>query len=374
MIRLLPLLFALAIVATAAGQAAPKADPKGTTAIAKAGLTDPFTKRDPKAMAALGVVDYAPLVWADDLRTTDIETVLGEGRLLWLETEHFKIGCSLGVVQAPKDPIARRLLKDELKRLNGKNKKLPSSASRLGPWVRLHLYAQRAEELYAEFAELAGFDEAGKHLGRDQKFLLLLFQQKSDLARYMDRFCGRKTEFTQTHYHNTGHHAVVLTAEGEDGARDAETVHAQFRYNLIRVFCAAAGNTPWWLSHGLSHWYERQVPCNLINCGIGDGESVDPATQTKWERKLKKRTQHDELVTPFAELCRSTSGGYYWHIQAWSRVDYMLQDRVRFAAFLKKVIANRRGATQLLALEEVYELEPEAFDVEWRKWVQKNYK
>ena len=62
MIRLL-LQSVLALVVL--GGVAPAQAKKGSSAIAKVGLEDTFTAKDPKAMARLGVVDYGPLVWAD---------------------------------------------------------------------------------------------------------------------------------------------------------------------------------------------------------------------------------------------------------------------------------------------------------------------
>ena len=344
-------------------------------ALAKAAPDDPFTKKDPDKMKDLGVVDYGPLPWCDNLRSTDIEKVLGEGRLLWMETEHFRFASNFGTTAAPKDPKARKLLKAEMKRLNKKCKKIPSSKSKLGPWLRLHIYAQRAEELYAEFAALTGKDDPAKHLGNKEKFLVLLFQKRSDLARYSDRFCGRKSEQSRRQFHfKTGHYSIMVAAEGDDGPRDAETVHAQFRFLVAQMFLDAAGGAPGWLSYGVAHHYERQIPCNTINCGVRANESVDTATQYDWERKMKKRCQHEALCIPFLDLCTSNDLGYYGHVQAWSRVGWLMQDEQKFAEFVQMVLKKGSKSQQVAALAAVYELEPEQFDETWRKWALKAYK
>ena len=69
------------------GVASVQAQKKGDSPLQKVGLEDPYTAQNPKAMAKLGVIGYGPLTWADHKRTTDIEKVLGEGRVLWMETE-----------------------------------------------------------------------------------------------------------------------------------------------------------------------------------------------------------------------------------------------------------------------------------------------
>ena len=65
----------------------------------------------------------------------------------------------------------------------------------------MHLFAHRLEALYADFAQRAGVDaawleqrDAGPHLGRDGKFVVLLFEQESHLGRYLRRFCDCRAD------------------------------------------------------------------------------------------------------------------------------------------------------------------------------------
>jgi len=344
--------------------------------VVKAGPKDPFTGGDPKAMAAAGIVAYGPMVWANDLRTEDVEKVLGAGRILWIETTHFLIGSSLGTAAMPEESEARKLTNADLLRLRKRHGKFPERASKLEPWLRLHLYALRAEEIYAEFATLVGHDDAtGTHLGQKRKFPLLLFQKKSDLARYHDRFCNTKSQFGQRHwYAATQQNGFTLAAE-DDEVRDEATVHAWFRYHLIGTFCDAIGGVPYWVSLGLAHWYERQVPTRTMLAAIKDDESVDQETQHKWPAKMKGRAQHQRLLIPFAELATKTDFGYWAHLQAWSRVDWLMTtDRARFGRFLVGLKGGYGVSRQVEQLLAVYDLEPEAFDAKWREWVLKTYK
>lgn len=335
---------------------------------------DPFTAGEEKGMKALGIVAYEPLQWAEGKRTDDIEKVLGENHIMWLETAHFRIGSTLASTAAPDDPEVKKMLKGELQRLHKRWAKIPESASKLAPWLRLHLYAQRAEELYAEFALLVGHDETtGTHLGQRDKLLILLFDKKSDLVRYLDRFCGRQSENSQGIYHG-GQNGIVVTAEGDE-QRDEASVHAQFRFLLLKCFQDAIGGTPYWLNTGLAHWYERQVPAMLMNCGIKEGEHVDQQSQNKWREKMHARAQRDTLVIPFATLCTTTDFGYFAHLQAWSRVDCLLAlDRTKFGKFLAATKGAGSGENQMRQLEEIFGMNAEAFDARWREWVTKNYK
>jgi hypothetical protein len=344
--------------------------------VVRAAAKDPFTQQDPKIMKALGVVAYAPLPWADGLRTTDVEKVLGEQRILWLETAHFRIGCNLATASLPEEPDARKQVHAELQQLRKKWSKMPERASKLEPWLRLHLYAQRAETLYADFRALVHHEDAeGSHLGQPDKFPILLFQRRSDLARYLDRFCGIESTHAQRHFHQKSRqHAFALSAEADD-PRDEPQVHAQFRFLLLQTLQQALGSLPYWLSIGLAHHYERQVPTNLVNAPIKDGESVDPMTMHKWREKLRARVEHDALCIPFDTLSASTDLGYFGHLQAWSRVDYLLSlDRAKFGRLVSGLAGTFSSERQFELLEQLYGMDPAAFDARWREWVGKTYK
>ena len=376
--KLVPSLLALLLSGSALLHAQKQAP--GTTKddedVVKAGPKDPFTQADPKAMASAGVVAYGPFVWADQLRTEDVEKVLGPGRFLWLETAHFLIGFNLATTALPEDAEARKLTNAELQRMHKRFAKFPERASKIEPWLRLHLYAQRAEELYAEFQKLIGHDDAsGTFLGQKGKFPLLLFQKRSDLARYLDRFCGKQSQMSQRHYYGkTGQHGFVLAAEADEPRDDAQ-IQSQFRFLLLESFTDAMGGVPYWLELGLAHCYERQIPSRLMMAAPKDDESVDADTQHKWPTKMKARAQHQKLLIPFSDLATRTDFGYWAHLQAWSRVDFLMQlDRTKFGQFLSGMGTAAGIGKQVELLERVYGMDPETFDTKWRDWVLKTYR
>jgi hypothetical protein len=183
-----------------------------------AGAQDPYTKAAAKAMEAAGIVAYGPFPWANNLRTEDVDRVLGENRIRWIETAHFLIGSTLEATNAPGEAEARQLMNADLASMRKRHVKFPARASKMDAWLRLHLYAHRAEALYAEYAELVGHPaDAPTHLGMKNKFPLLLLQKRSDVARYLDRFCGSKGQGTQRcQYPLTDQTGFVLSAEGQE--------------------------------------------------------------------------------------------------------------------------------------------------------------
>jgi len=346
--------------------------------ILKAAKKELFTGAEPKAMATAGVTAYGSMMWAGGFRTDDVDKVLGPGRVMWLETAHFRIGYSLATAAPPEDPEARKGLAADLGRMKKRHPRFPERAGKLEPWLRLHLYAHRAEEMYAEVAALVGHDDkSGTFLGQKDKFALALFQKKSDLARYLDRFCGQKgDDGRRVHFASSGQHGIAMAAEGDE-PRDEAQVHSLFRNLLAGALLDAGGDTPFWLKCGYAHVEDRKSPSRFLIVAIKDDDHVDAETQHKWHAKMKGRVRHAELLTPFAELATMYDFGYWHHLQAWSRVDYLLStDRKKFGELLRAMRGgNSFNATaQMEALRTVYGMEPADFDARWREWVAKTYK
>lgn len=361
------------LVAFASAQAEPGANDDFGKLVKK----DPFTAGDAKDMAAAGVIAYGSMVWAGGHRTDDVDKVLGAGRVLWIETAHFRIGCTLATTPPPEEPEARKLLGQELSRMKKRHARFPERAGKLEPWLRLHLYAQRAEEMYADVAGLVGHDDAsGTFLGQKDKFPLALFQKKSDLARYLDRFVGQKGDNGRAvFFGGSGQHGVAMAAEGDDPYDEAQ-FHAMFRNLLAGAMLDAAGVSAYWLKCGYAHVEDRKVPSRLLMVAIKEDDHVDQESQHKWHAKMKGRVRRPELLTPILELAAQHDFGYWQHLQAWSRVDFLLaQDRAKFGDLLRRLRAGGQGVdAQMAALQESHGLDPEAFDARWRDWVGKTYK
>jgi hypothetical protein len=402
------LLLVLWLAAPAARAQTDKPPQPGTTKqdedVVKAGLVDPYTDADPKLMAAAGVVAYAPFPWADFKSTTDVDRVLGEKRVLWLETAHFKLASNLKSVALPENKDARRAIHEELKRLHKVLPKVPEKPKRLDPWLRLHLYALRAEDCYRDFQELMGLTDAdfpgdgkeprqGRFLGLPDKFLLLLFQKKSDLARYVDRFCGLQADKSQRGYHlKTYQMYAAIGVEGFEGFDDA-ALYSHVVYSLWHNFLDGYQGyyygLPPWFSEGLAHWYSRKIETDFINVRPKEEEALDQEKQHLWPQKVRARAQY-EATTVKAEVMlawqQPSDLGYNDHVQSWSRVDYLMQFGPEKIAHFFKTLKNqplpRDGSqitvAQLLPLQqkllmELWELDAPTFDAQWKSWVTATY-
>ncbi len=365
-------------------------------------IVDPYTNGDAEAMKRAGVVAYPPFAWADGFGTADIDKVLGEKRIRWIETKHFRIGSTFGAFAWPDDSEKRKALQDELKQLRTTLPKVPAKPKRIDSWVRLHLYAQRAERCYADVLKLLGATDAdfpakgtgprdGPYLGQPDKFLALLFQKKSDMARYLDRFCGTKGDTSVRFCHTKTHQMVLcMAAEGLDGFDDV-ALHGHFAYavihNLVDGYNGFHYQLPPWLTEGLAHWYSRSIPSNVPNVAILDTEAVAEDKKNDWPAKVRRRAQHEGAFFPFETMVGwddPMKMGYHAHSQSWSRVDFLMRRDVTAVGMLLKKLKSlapgddkaqsaKARELSIQLVRDLFGLDPAAFDAAWRDWVQKTY-
>jgi|GEM_PF-2438801 len=402
--RSLPLslsLLLLAVFAAAGSVVAQKGKDDEVQKLSEKG--DPYTKQAAKVMKALGVVRYGPFPWADDLSTDDIEKVLGPGRVLWMETAHFRIGLNMTTARLPEDGKQKKAIYAESKALNKKCRKISAKPKRLGPWLQLHLYAARCEQAYAEFVELVGVTPAafatgskapgkGAYLGAPDKHLLLMFQKKSDMARYMKTFCDVEADDSFRYLHKVTHQPLLcISADGMEGF-DTAGIHSHFVFamwqNLMNIYRGFYFPLPLWFSTGLAHYYSRQVESEFISARIRDSEAVDRASQNKWYEKVYKRSRHEGATIGFEQLAALDDWdtfGFQAHMQSWSRLDFLMErDAQKVGLMLDKMKRtpssndwDRDGARlrkmMPKLLYESFEMDGAAFDAQWRKWVLKHY-
>jgi hypothetical protein len=364
---------------------------------------DPYTGGDAAAMAAGGIVAYAPFVWADHLRTDDVDRLVGEKRVLWLETAHFRVGCNLRSMNLPDKPEERKQLLDDVKAVRKKLPKVPEKPKKIDPWLRAHIYAHRAEAIYAEFQKLIGVTDAdfpakgkeppnGAFLGLPDKFLILLFQKKSDMARYMDRYFGSKEDTSMREYHKKTHQVLfILALEGMEDMDEA-AMHAHFNYaiwqNLMNGYRGYLFPLPLWLSEGIAHHFSRRIETDFLNVKVRDDEAVAQEKQNDWPVKVRRRAQHEALCVPFEKLAAVgdwQAMGFQEHTQSWSRIDYLMkQDAAKVGLLLRQLkkvapdgtFEGQGPAIRALAQKQVQELfgmDAATFDQKWRDWVLKTY-
>ena len=427
--RLRPLLAVALLAWLTGGAVAQRTAPPGAD---KGWADDPYTKGDPKAVAAAGYVQLGgTLPWGDDHSSQDIEEILGSVPLIWVETEHFRIGSSLPEHVVEQEERAE--IKADLKRLKKRVPRVKDTTRKLDPWLRLHLYAMRLEEQYEHFRDLAGVVEGqppvseeqtrleerggeplpepdpdapphepppvygcGPFLGCEDKFLVLLLEKQSSLGRYGQRYVREPwadgSGPMRISFHRRGSLGFATTAEFFEGkfGRDV-AFHAHVAWNVSAMLLDGLRGyrhlSPRWLSEGLGHWYQRRISDEYPSFSHLKEPMDQVLEETKWGVKVRKRVKQDyypaaaDLMTwPRGQVLKHAD-----HIMMWSRVDYLVRARPeefgRFLIAFKAPIpvkgrtptVEEIDARQLAALQDVLGLDAEGFDAAWAEWVLDTY-
>ena len=369
---------------------------------------DPYTKNDPAAIQAAGYLSYHPFSFADGARTEAVERVLGDGvEMLWVETAHFKIGSSLPEYLIT-EPEERERVKEELERLRIRIPKIKPKERKLDPWLRLHLYAQRCEEIYAEFERQFGLAEVrfpsskgstvdgvyrgeGPYWGMGDKFTVLLFEKESSYGRVKQKYLQGIGGDSSARYLFSKSDGMLFAAHVQGSSMDSDTVlHCAVAYNLVHNFvdstCHYSFPIPVWMSTGLAHVHARAISPKQNYFTEDKSYTPDEKDIWNWPPRIYARVKN-EVWPPAAKLFAATDAAdfkYTDHMMAWSRMDYLLREHpAAMGAYLlgvKAQIAQGRAPTSEeiaaqhdRAFAEAFGIDAAGFDTAWTEWVLKNY-
>ncbi len=366
--------------------------------------TDPWTRGEKADLKRAGYESFGPFHFAEGIETVDIEETLGGTRVLWVETAHFKLGSLLGTYVCPSDDHEKDKLRDELARLAKKLPRLRRDSGKLDPWLRLHLYAQRLEEQYADFLARFGLREeefpalpgkesgpmgSGPYLGQPLKFTVLLTAKSSQLARFVKRFLGQDevgyfrgplpggTWFLGTSAENMKGMGTEL-----DSALHA-LVAEEIAQNLCDALRGGKRSRALWFTHGLGMWYQRRIDERWSI----DVPRVSPGNEDdswRWEPRVAGLVSNGFVASWDEMLAWKDQPGLEarHHMTAWSRVSWMLaQEKADLHALLlglcepedDAVDDAQRKARGVKALAAGFGKSPAELDEAWRKWVARKY-
>jgi len=369
---------------------------------------DPYTQNDSGAMEAAGYLRIGVMPWADGQTTATIDHTLGGIPILWLETEHFRIGCSLGPYIADSgDRVERKKLKLEIKALSKRIPNVPRKVKTYDPWLRMHLTAMRAENLYAKIEKLLLItpddfpdpmlspkertSKLGPYLGMQNKFTILLTEKKSTLERYQATFCTYPSHGAMMYLFPEDEVLMFGLAAEFDGMASDTAMHCMLHYgltiNLLNGFLAFRHNMPSWIGLGLAHGYAREIDHtrNYFN----EQRAFGPSDKKVWDWEVRVRGRVKNEADPsFLEMIAwrgHETLSFADGMIAWARIDFLRQEHpAELAEFLRLVKAPFAAGVraspenlqqrQLDAFMAALGMEPEEFDSIWRTWVLKNYR
>jgi hypothetical protein len=376
---------------------------------------DPYTGGEADAMARAGYVSFGPFAWGNGHDTLAIEAVVAAPGLRWVETAHFKLGCALPEMDRPDERDAREELAQELKRLAAKldgpgrqGRAVDPKARTIDPWLRLHLLAQRLEELYASFCERMDIDTsrfpggeyfdtlpgqpseanvhmgAGPHLGQRGKYTVLVLETAASFGRYENAWLGGR-EGLRRRYHfmeqGSLFYGDALELHEEDYRTDVAVTCALVHgvaQNLADGYRSFQHELPGWFREGLGQWFAREVDERFVLYTLAG--SNDPGDTDSWEWNVRVRARVGLGNYPAWEeqLELADVGGLERseHMFLWSRVDYLMArgDAGRLLHFLKEPL---RGTSmtrrQRQAFDATFGKSPAELDGDWAAWVLATY-
>ncbi|TAH34350.1 MAG: hypothetical protein EYC70_15495 [Planctomycetota bacterium] len=375
---------------------------------------DPYSEDAPELRKLAGYVSYGPFPLAkDDARvefgTRDVEKALGDIEILWVETAHFRIGSTLPAYVA-EDKKERDKLRLELAELRRIFPQVDPEQRKLDPWLRLHLYARRLEDLYADFQRRLGRTDAdfpagpgtlvngeyrgdGPYLGQPGKYVLLLFEKSSSVGRFFGRFTATPEDRSRRHnFPHSGTLLMAISTEYGDGALKNDTaLHCSVVFNqvhnLVSGYKFYTVELPIWWKEGLAHWYARRVDPSYNNFSAVTEEAAETRSTWNWPPKVRGRVKND-YYPGAAELTAWTDFDgrrLADHMMMWSRVDYLMSlGDAGFATFMDMMKGSYPGITcaptpeqvlarQQEALQQAWSLDADAFDRQWAEYVLKTY-
>lgn len=371
-------------------------------------LEDPYSENDQAIWEAAGYVDYERFHWADNHSTADIEEAIGGARIRWVETAHFRIGSSLPEYTVNRgSKTEKEKIKKELARLRERLPNVPKKANKLDPWLRLHLYAMRAEDLYAEISELLGVDVGdfptgpgqmkndrymgeGPYLGMQNKFTILFFEKESSLGRYRASFMNAQGDKPIRHMFPRDGTLLFGVAVENEGMTNDTTMHCLFEYsmvmNLLNGYRYYRHALPEWMVTGLGHWYARQIDPSKNYYTEDRLFGNDDKNIWKWGPKVRARVGHEYFDAftkvmgyPDAENMKPAQ-----HMMAWARIDYLMNEhREGFAKWVDVLkdpypkgemqTPESLEARQIAGMEAILGMDPAKFDAVWAEWAEDFY-
>ncbi|MGC6486694.1 MAG: hypothetical protein ACON4Z_03545 [Planctomycetota bacterium] len=378
---------------------------------------DPYTRAEPAVLDRLGYVSLGPFELGAGHDTRAVEELLGTEPVVWIETAHFHLGCSLsplalrGQQDWSKEWVQEvRAELDELRPLLPKGR-LKKRVKSLDPWLRAHLTARRLERLYAEVCAVLGRDDAwfadgshnanrpeeftgeGPYLGMRQKPFVLVLQKRSALARYTRQYRGRETVESMRHHDlEFGGMFWGCSQESANNLFQSDyALHASLAFNvahnLYTSYRCFGHDLPPWLVTGLAHLHSRRVTPRFPNYDRRDPDDRrDRSPFWDWDARVAGLVKND-VFGPLAELVRVDSAGKFGieqHMQSWAVVDYLASERseelARLLFALKAPFHGRlrtpTGAElqqrQQEAIAAAFGVAVDAVDGDWRAFVRKN--
>lgn len=358
----------------------------------------PYCRAEPARMAAAGVVSHGPLAIADK-DSAELVAKLPASRWVFLETAHLRWASCMGDVSI--DQRDRERVEAELARLRAVLPDVPVKPRRLDPWLRLHLYAMKGEELYArtqsilrvrdeDFPAERRLDRpymgAGRFLGEKDKFEVVLHTTRENHRRFTTSFSGVAVT-DSLRWHFPGLHKLLVSVPAEDAdLREDRWLWPHVVHNLGHAFLCAykhfSYDPPVWIDEGFALLLEKEVEPESRTTEGEEGTLRDTKGPSDFAAAAGKLVA-GEKAPRLAELMGAkdySELGTPGSVAAWSIARFLIEahpeNYARFLGGIKGQL-DAQGlpsgedlpGLQRKLLKDLWGWSPADLDEAWRAWV-----
>lgn len=361
---------------------------------------------DAELMQAGGIVAHGGFPFGKGgSDTVHVDKHLATCDIRWIETKNFRIGFALGPYKVKLEEKKKFIA--ELTRLKQAFPKVMPESTVLDPWLRAHIYAQRAEDIHARFLEIvdglgAGFADGsgtwrgsyqgeGPYLGQKEKYEVLILPNEAAHVDFLLEQAGLQIRNTQR-WHFIDRGAILVSMHAQQGnLRSDPGLHGHLAFNLAHNLYDGLNHysydTPVWVHEGLAHYMEREIDPNNNSFDGGEGAVADMTSKGNWKPEVLKLISSDQAPR-MAELMALKNFGELklpHHFTTWSMVDFLLSTKPKeFAQFLwaLKRSYNEQGIPTGENLPEWHRKQFKdllgysyiEFDQAWREWAKEAYR
>lgn len=372
---------------------------------AKLPAESPYTKGDPELMQKAGILSYGPFPFAGK-STEDVANAMLTTHYLWIEVAHHRIGSDLSPYTVPtgEAPRIREDLSELAKVLPGVNPK----AKVLDPWLRLHLFAHRAEKFYARFQELLGVTDAsfpgtrphdymgeGPFLGEKGKFEVLITERVENHALFVRTFYGAPQKYGKLHnFPELDTLCIAFPTKGDANltGRDPQ-IHNSMVHLLTHLYFDAYRHYSYDVlpafKEGLAHYLRNRNHPEYPYFMLDEAAAEITIHSDKWKVEARKLAVSGEAL-PYSKMLSIRAYGDFdakGHLSLFSKIDFLIEGfpdgKERFRKFMNLVkgrlnpdtTANGSDMTSCFrdAVQQAYGLNPLNFDEKWKEWVLATY-
>lgn len=361
----------------------------------------PYCHGDPALMKASGIVSHYGFIFSTT-DTAKVDAFMPTVDLRWVETEHFRLGMYLPEIKMNAGDRAK--YERELTRLNAVLPEVSPKTKVFDPWLRIHLYALRVEDVYERMLKVFDIEQSafpavpqqwsmqgkymgeGPYLGQRDKYEVLVVPTKQIFTEFLRLHYGVQTGSTQR-WNVIARGALNVTIHLEQGAlRRDSALHGHIGFNLAHLMWDGykfyAYDTPAWVREGLAHVIEREIDPKYNSFDASEGAGADMSTKENWLAEVRALIKKG-AVPRMAEMISLKTFAEFklaHHYATWSMVDYLLKEHPKeFAAFADK-LKGRIGAdgktdgSKMIeyhreVFRECFKMGYSEFDAAWQAWV-----